>query len=95
MKVQNPDDALVLIAAFRYALGRRTYIVEYVVDFIVNNWDELETSDRKLIIKEILDAKDKGCIGQDCDWKSWQRVLGVEVALRNDEVPNDSIDTEW
>ena len=95
MKVQNPDDALVLIAAFRYALGRRTYIVEYVVDFIVNNWDELETSDRNLIIKEILDAKDKGHVGHDCDWKSWQRVLGAGVALRNDEVPDDSIDTEW
>ena len=95
MKVQNPDDALVLLAAFRYALGRQTYIVDYVVDFIVNNWDELEASDRNLIIKEILDAKDKGHIGQDCDWKSWQRVLGAGVALRNDEVPNDSIDTEW
>lgn len=75
MKVQNPDDAMILIAAFRYALGRATYIVEHVVSFILHNWDQLGVADKNLIVREILDAKDRGAVGQDCDWTQWKRIL--------------------
>ena len=75
MKVRNGDDAIVLIAAFRYALGRATYIVPYVVDFILRNWDELDMSDRDLIAKEILEARSQNNIGPDCDRKEWDRIL--------------------
>ena len=75
MKVQNPDDAIVLIAAFRYALGRATYFVPYVVDFILRNWDDLDVNDRNLIVKEILEARSQNNIGHDCDRNEWERIL--------------------
>ena len=75
MTVRTDDDALILIAAFRYALGRATYIVEHVVAFILHNWDQLGDNDRRLIVREILDAKNKGAVGHDCDWAAWKRIL--------------------
>ena len=75
MTVRTDDDALILIAAFRYALGRATYIVEHVVSFILHNWDQLGDADKHLVVREILDAKDRGAVGHDCDWTQWKRIL--------------------
>ena len=75
MTVRTDDDVLILIAAFRYALGRATYITDTVASFILHNWDQLNDNEKKLIVREILDAKDRGEVGQDCDWHSWKRIL--------------------
>jgi hypothetical protein len=75
MTIRTDDDALILIAAFRYALGRATYIVETVVAFVLHNWDNLNDGDRRLIVREILDAKNRDRLVHDGDWTQWKRVL--------------------
>lgn len=75
MTVRTDDDALILIAAFRYSLGRATYIVDNVVAFILHNWGQLNDNDKRLIVREILDAKDSGAVGHECDWTQWKRIL--------------------
>ena len=61
--------------AFRYALGRQTYAVHDVVNYLLKHWDELDKFSQKTILKEIAQhlhyAKN-----QNSDINIlWQRVL--------------------
>ena len=41
MKIENDDDRLILIAAFRYALGRMTYMPSVVAGVLAQCWADL------------------------------------------------------
>lgn len=51
------DLDLIMISAFRYALGRNSYMPSTVADFIKANIDVLRISHRQLIIYEIEQAE--------------------------------------
>ena len=64
--------------AFRYALGRQTYAVNDVVNYLLEHWGELDKTVQKIILKEISQhlhyAKN-----QSSDINIlWQRVLKKE-----------------
>lgn len=67
-------DRLIAIAAFRYALGRASYIVSHVADWLIANRDQLSAHDRALIVREIDEAAMIGRLGHDCDIRDWERV---------------------
>ncbi len=70
------DYQLILICAFRYALGRRTYVVDSVVKAIHNEWGLLQDSDRELMVREILEYKDRfGQIGDVFDEDAWMSIV--------------------
>lgn len=70
------DWSLILICAFRYALGRRTYVVESVVREIHNSWGDLPENDKDLIVKEILEYKHRfGTIGDIFDEDAWMSIV--------------------
>ena len=64
----------IIISAERYALGRKTYIVELTVNYILQEIEEDKLSDRCLgtIRDEIKEAKD---YGMECDKKQWLKLL--------------------
>ncbi len=69
---------LTLGCAFRYALGRMTYIVGEVVENIIRNWSEIHPSTKERFVKEILEyRKDHGKIGMDMDDKEWQKIIDL------------------
>lgn len=70
----GPHNFLVL-CAFRYCLGRRTYIVSTCVDFLFDYWTELDKNTQKLITDEIREALEKGQAGDECDVERWQLLL--------------------
>lgn len=75
-----PDDDLLLLMAFRYALGRRTYVVSYIVGIILNNWESLEPHRRQLIKNEINEHKRLwGNLGHDCDEQEWNKILSKSI----------------
>ena len=78
MKIETDDDRLVLIAAFRYALGRMTYMPFVVAGVIRGCWGDLSAHDRKLIKREIAEAIDRGNTGMECDVNTWRGVLEME-----------------
>jgi hypothetical protein len=47
------DESILLMCAFRYALGRRTYVVSVICENIIKNYLRLEQRDRDLFIREI------------------------------------------
>ena len=70
------------ICAFRYALGRMTYVVQDVVEELLDHWDEFDAVDKEQIVSDINIAILAGAAGMDCDVRQWQRVLdraGLEV----------------
>ena len=64
-----------LFFAFRYALGRMTYVTGWVSDVIIAQWDNLSTKNRDMIKKEIREALDEDKAGMSCDRSAWERIL--------------------
>ena len=71
----NKEDlSAMLVCAVRYALGRRTYIVDWVCEFISNNTNLLIEKDKKVIIRDIEQQKEYG-YGDKCDEEDWLALL--------------------
>ena len=82
MILQNDDDSLILFCAFRYALGRRTYVVGCVTECLQKHWHELSKGDRSLIIREIGDAIERGQAGDYCDVLQWKALMERELEIK-------------
>lgn len=71
----NKDDlSMILVSAERYALGRKTYIVQWTCEFIKNNIHLLSNKDKQVIIRDI---ENPISYGDDCDEKEWKKLLEV------------------
>ena len=69
-------DPVILFCAFRYALGRRTYVVDTVCKQIHRSWETLSVSDRELFVKEILEHHDRfGTLGDASDASDWLSIV--------------------
>ena len=70
----------VLYSAFRYALGRKTGIVDHIVTEILRNWDNLVESDKKNMVKEIFKYKEAhGNLGGKIDEEQWQKIIDKKL----------------
>lgn len=69
---------LMVMAAFRYCLGRRTYIVGVCVEWIINYWDDFDQTTKRIILEETKEAIEKGLAGDKCDSDYWKKVLTLE-----------------
>ncbi len=79
----NKDDlSMILVSAERYALGRRTYIVQWTCGFIENNLALLTEKDRQVMIR---DLENPISYGDECDEKDWKRLLEVLKGADNIE----------
>ena len=63
-----------LISAFRYALGRQSYIVNETIRVLESNAHTLRTNWRLLIVTEIRDAVRTGAAGSSYDADNWTRL---------------------
>lgn len=68
-------DENVLFCAFRYALGRRSYVVDEIAYEIEQHAHELTPKVADLICKEINEAIARNQAGMDMDIKRWRRVV--------------------
>lgn len=72
--------------AFRYALGRTTYVVSEVVEILIEQWDNLSHYTQLLIISEIKDAIDSNNAGHEMDKSKWMEVYNLQ------SMPNERFD---
>lgn len=79
---------LMVLSAFRYCLGRQTYIVGVCADWIVDMWHSFPESQKAFIKRELeegfeQDDKDRAegdqfnALGWDCDRAEWERVRAL------------------
>lgn len=66
------DISAMLLSAERYALGRRTYIVEWTCSFIANNMHLLTEGNKKVMIRDIETSES---YGEDFDKAEWMKLL--------------------
>lgn len=84
--IDDQDLDLIFIAAFRYALGRRSYMVLTVADFIKTNISLIPQNIINLMIREITEAEQNHndglykALGDDCDVETW---LSLREFLNN------------
>ena len=79
---------LMALAAFRYCLGRSTYIVSDCADWLIANWQAMPEGTRHCIQREVEEAikRDEDArerreeylpLGHDCDRAEWLRVRAL------------------
>lgn len=71
----NDDLNSLIWPAVRYALGRKTYVVDTVARAAINNAKNIRNDIRYKIGEEIEGAINKGQAGMDCDVRRWNDVL--------------------
>lgn len=64
--------SMILVSAARYALGRRTYIVQWTCEIIDENMHLLSEKDKKVMIRDIEQAYS---YGDECDKQMWMLLL--------------------
>lgn len=81
-------DDFMVISAFRYCLGRRTYAAGICADWLIEQWPNFNEKTKYLIRRELNAgfvqddlARDRGDdylpLGRDCDRAEWERVRGL------------------
>ena len=76
---------LMAVAAFRYCLGRMTYIVSDCADWLIEQWPNISQNAQKIIARDLeaafkqddedrINGKDHNTLGHDCDRAAWERV---------------------
>jgi hypothetical protein len=81
MKIDFSDvnQDIVLFCAFRYALGRQTYVVGSVARVIRSNWEWMPKSRREFYKKEIREAIEHNDAGNVIiDVPEWRKILDLE-----------------
>jgi len=71
---QTTDERILLNCAFRYALGRQTYVVGVIVEKLIHDYPLINIHDRKRIAEEIEEAIRDNNAGHDMDVREWKRV---------------------
>jgi len=71
------DDEILLFCAFRYALGRRTYVVGTIVRKLIKEFENIHPINREKYVKEIDEAISKDHIGSDYDKEDWLKVKAL------------------
>ncbi len=74
------DMQIVLTCAFRYALGRSTYVVDSVATTLEAAVTELDTNQLRLTEREIEQAIKDNQIGMDMDKERWLKCRAVILA---------------
>lgn len=76
------DDSLMCLCAFRYAIGRMTYVPRHVVEFLETHWELVDTNNRACILRDLEDEIERDdrdraqngkyfALGHDCDRETW------------------------
>ncbi len=78
-------DDMMAVAAFRYSLGRMTYIVSDCADWLCEQWPNIAENAKKVIQRDLeeafkrddearADRQDYKPLGHDCDRAQWEKV---------------------
>ena len=73
------DDQTMLVCAFRYALGKRTYVTSVVARKIIKLWKEIPKVLQEALQDEITKALNDGKAGDQPDIAEWTQVLYLPI----------------
>lgn len=70
-----------VLYAVKYAVGRMTYVVSWIVEELERIWHKLSQETKTSIFNYIKEAAERSetSLGMDCDKKQWMKVLSWET----------------
>lgn len=68
---ESTNDQLMVMAAHRYCLGRRSYIVGSCVEWINAHWDQFTISTQLVMLRDTLEAINDKLAGDYIDEQLW------------------------
>ena len=71
----DTQDRFLIIGAFRYALGRSTYVTLETAQWLIKHWGEIDKNTQELVIRETMQALEEDRAGMDCDKTAWKMLL--------------------
>jgi hypothetical protein len=69
------NDQLMAMAAHRYCLGRRTYIVGACCEWLRANWDGFEANTQNVIVRDTFEALARDAAGDESDARDWTNLM--------------------
>jgi len=75
-KINSIEFELLVNCAVRYALGRRTYVVSEICNFLIERKKDLSINCIKTILSDIKNQIDLS-LGDRCDEKEWMNLLNT------------------
>lgn len=73
-------EEIIWLCAFRYCIGRTTYIVGIITDFLNENIQNMSEETKQILIQEIKECNN---LGMDCDKEDWLNLLNnLENSLK-------------
>lgn len=93
----STDEIIILSCAFRYALGRQTYVVGVVADELIRKYPDMPQDHRNRIASEIQDHQNEyGMAGSSFDNDDWNKVKWLYSPERHVMIEAQNVDTgEW
>ena len=85
------DISAMIVGAERYALGRRTYIVQWTCEFIKNNLHLITNKDKQVMIRDI---ENPISYGDECDKECWLQLLEILKKEGKESESNDKSTNE-
>ncbi len=71
------DIETLIFCAFRYSLGRKTYIVGHICDIIARHKDDISAETKSKMVQEINVAISMGQAGMGMDTDEWKKLAEV------------------
>jgi len=76
MKIsEGTNSQLMVTAAHRYCLGRRSYIVGSCIDWIKIHWDEFTIHTKLILLRDTIEALHRNEAGDECDARGWKQLV--------------------
>lgn len=73
-------DSIFLVCTVRYAVGRKTYIVDRVVKWVLDEWERLDEIDRSKIVNEIINFENSfGNLGGIWEREKWYQIVNRSI----------------
>lgn len=85
---------LMVMAAHRYCLGSRTYIVGACCEWLRANWGEFEDNTKNTILRDTISELMDGKAGDNCDianWTSFARFGFDEISEESQQWVRDAV----
>lgn len=86
MQLEDDTDQLMVMAAHRYCLGRRSYIVGECVRWLKQTWPQCVENTRFVILRDTIEAVLRHRAGMAIDENEWREFLRWAGARESTEL---------
>lgn len=85
--LHGTNGQLMVMAAHRYSLGRRSYIVGACIEWLEQWWGEFDENTRRVIMRDTVEALQDDLAGDACDFADW-KAFAERIWTRDDFTEN-------